>query len=117
MSEANRPILVNILGSNYTIKGSDWDAGHITKIAEALNDRMRELDSRLKIKSLEKTAVLTALNLENELFFAEIDKHKYLEETEKRVNAIISRIDKALLDSFLMPENPAVNAKDINKNQ
>jgi cell division protein ZapA (FtsZ GTPase activity inhibitor) len=105
--------MVNIYGSNYTVKVDDLDHRHIAKIADSLNGRMRELDHRMKVKSAEKVAVLTALNLENELFFAEADKNKLLEEYEQRVNSIISRVDNALLNSFFTEENPTASAKDI----
>ncbi|MBC8278202.1 MAG: cell division protein ZapA [FCB group bacterium] len=92
---SNETIVVNIMGVNYPIKGN-FDRDYILKISEDLDNRMRELSDQLVSKSAEKTAVLTALNLEDELYSLEDEKSRFKESIEKRVKSIISKVDKAI---------------------
>jgi len=92
---SNETIVVNIMGVNYPIKGN-FDRDYILKISEDLDNRMRELSDQLLSKSAEKTAVLTALNLEDELFSLEEEKSRFKESIEKRVKSIVSKLDKAI---------------------
>ena len=92
---SNETIIVNIMGVNYPIKGN-FDRDYILKISEDLDLRMRELSDQLLTKSAEKTAVLTALNLEDELFCLEEEKSRFKESIEKRIKSITSKVDKAI---------------------
>jgi len=92
---SNETIVVNIMGVNYPIKGN-FDREYILKISEDLDLRMRELSDQLVSKSAEKTAVLTALNLEDELYSLEEEKSRFKESIEKRIKSIVLKVDKAI---------------------
>lgn len=92
---SNDTIVVNIMGVNYPVKG-DFDRDYILKISDDLDSRMRELSEQLLSKSAEKTAVLTALNLEDELFSLEEEQNQFRGSVEKRVQSIIRKVDRAL---------------------
>jgi cell division protein ZapA len=60
-------VTVDILGDSYTIKGQA-EPGYIADVARFVDTRMRELSHQGKSHSKTKLAVLTALNLADELF-------------------------------------------------
>ena len=85
------------MGVDYPIKGK-LDPEYVRTIADDLNNRMLDLSNQLLNKSPEKTAVLTALNLEHELHGTESEKEEIFKVVEKKVKAVIKRIDKVLKD-------------------
>ena len=95
MYKKDNSIIINILGVEYPVKG-DFEPEHILRLAESLNERMKELNGFQKVKSIEKTAVFTALNLENEIFLAREEKKSLISEIEGRTQKIIDRLDSAL---------------------
>ena len=88
-------IIVEILGVSYPVKG-DFDPEHIRMLAGRLNTRMNELAGYQRVKNLERTAVFTALNLEDELNTKEIEKNLLITSIEDKLNNLISRIDEAI---------------------
>jgi len=91
-------IIVNIMGMEYPLK-ADSEPEHLKKIADDLNARMRELSGSLLSRSLEKTAVLTALNLENELFSLEREKADLVEYVQVRARRLLAKIDRSLSEN------------------
>ncbi len=90
--------MVHILDVEYPVKG-DFDPGYIQQIAADLDHKMREMAKHLPGKPTEKTAVLTALNLESDLS-AEKQRNQWLISVlEKRTRKIILRIEEAIRNS------------------
>lgn len=94
----NKPVIIHILGVEYPVKG-DFEPEYIRKIAANLDHRLREMSKHLPGKSNEKTAVLTALNLEDELNAEKTHCEGLLSSLEERTNKIIKRIDEVLEES------------------
>jgi cell division protein ZapA len=61
-------VQVDIFGSTYTIKKGDEDSDYIQRVARYVDQKMREINDRLPVASVSKVAVLTSLNLADELF-------------------------------------------------
>ena len=59
---------VDIFGSQYTIKKGSEDSAYIVRVAEYVDQKMREINEKLPVASVAKVAVLTSLNLADELF-------------------------------------------------
>ena len=97
-------IIVNILGYDYPLKG-DFNPEHIRKIALKLDLKMREIQNSLQTKSIEKTAVITALNIENELTTAQESRESIVNELEKRTNDLINTMEAALQNTFKQSDN------------
>jgi cell division protein ZapA len=57
---------VTILGSEYKIRGADPD--YIQVVAAYVDGKMRELEARIPPGSQAKLAILTSLNIADELF-------------------------------------------------
>ena len=98
MSNSIEPVFVNIMGVEYPVKG-DFDQNYIHKIAADLDRRMQEMARHLSKKSIEKTAVLTALNLEAELVSSRERSKWLIDGINSRTQRIINRIDEALQDA------------------
>lgn len=61
-------VQVDIFGSTYTIKKGEEDSDYIQRVAQYVDQKMREINDRLPVASVSKVAVLTSLNLADELF-------------------------------------------------
>ena len=59
---------VDIFGSQYTIKKGSEDSEYIVRVAAYVDQKMREINEKLPVASVAKVAVLTSLNLADELF-------------------------------------------------
>jgi cell division protein ZapA len=59
---------VDIFGSQYTIKKGSEDSDYIVRVAAYVDGKMREINEKLPVASVAKVAVLTSLNLADELF-------------------------------------------------
>lgn len=66
MSSEPKTLSVTIFGSEYKIKGADPD--YIQQVAAYVDAKMRELESRLTTGTPTKIAILTSMNLADELF-------------------------------------------------
>jgi len=74
MSES--PVVrVQIFGSEYQI-ASQTDAEHTREVARYIDRKMREVANNLSLRSVSKIAVLTAVNLADELYKAQNEGQK-----------------------------------------
>ena len=90
-------VLVDIFGSPYTIKKGSEDSEYIVRVAAYVDQKMREINEKLPVASVAKVAVLTSLNLADELF-KERESHQKNELAHDRL-AKGSRQLEALLAS------------------
>ncbi|MFH1612555.1 MAG: cell division protein ZapA [bacterium] len=94
-------IKAKIFGQEYTIKGNA-DPQYIHKIADYVDKKMQEVAKQTSITSLNKIAILTAINIAYEYYELikphqkQIDKIKTM---EKKVLNIIKKIDNTILQS------------------
>ena len=94
------PVIVNILGVEYPVRG-EFDPDHIRRIADNLNQRMSELMKYQKVKSNERTAIFTALNLEDELFSVKQDTNEVISKLSGKIQKLIDRLDNELSNESL----------------
>ncbi len=66
MSSEPKTLSVMIFGSEYKIKGAD--PAYIQEVAAYVDGKMRELESRLATGTPTKIAILTSMNVADELF-------------------------------------------------
>lgn len=98
-------ITVNILGSEYTIKGAG-EPEYIISLANYLNNKMLEIQETLGLKDEKKIAILAAINITDELF--ELRKKlkdnyvpkEQLQTIRNNVEGMITSIDKELSDEL-----------------
>ncbi|MFQ5706172.1 MAG: cell division protein ZapA [bacterium] len=69
MNQDNNVLKINIYGTEYPIKGdAETNREYIQKVAEYVDQKMREIDQNTQSKSSLKVAILAALNITDELF-------------------------------------------------
>jgi len=99
MKTADHRVTVDILGEEFTIRG-DADAEYIASVARLVDSRMKELRSSNKNMNKNRLAVLTALNLADELLQERARKDPSGVENEevlRRTRQLIMLLDGGLV--------------------
>ena len=60
-------VRVNIFNQTYSLRSGDGDGEHVLRVARLVDERMRAVADGLAVHDVAKVAVLTALNLADEL--------------------------------------------------
>jgi cell division protein ZapA len=102
VSAAPRPSTVTIFGSEYRIRGpADSDYGR--QVAELVDSRMREVADHQRIQSPLRVAILTLLNLTDELMSARRHASHLAAGVEERAQKLAEILRSALDDSGVHP--------------
>ena len=67
MSTDAGSVRVNIFNQTYSLRSANGDGAHVERVARLVDERMRAVASGLAVHDVAKVAVLTALNLADEL--------------------------------------------------
>ncbi|HEY0172333.1 MAG TPA: cell division protein ZapA [Pyrinomonadaceae bacterium] len=67
MSTDAGSVRVNIFNQSYSLRSASGDGEHVERVARLVDERMRAVASGLAVHDVAKVAVLTALNLADEL--------------------------------------------------
>lgn len=86
---------VNIYGTDYPVRG-DVDAEYIQKVAEFVDNKMRQIDHETSVKSSLKVAILAALNITDELFKERAEKEQLMKQFEEKIVHMIDHLNRTL---------------------
>lgn len=89
-------VKVNIYGNEYSILG-EAEPEYILKLAEYINNRMKEIGKTITNGNITQIAILTALNIADEYFQLQEKKGDITDEMEKKTSALISMLDEGLI--------------------
>lgn len=89
---AKESIQVEIFGTEYTLR-SDADIEHIQEIAQTVDEKMRRLAENSTVKSPAKLAVLTALNIADELHQLKKKYQSVIDNINVKSKEISERVD------------------------
>jgi len=95
---SSQSIHVNIFGDEYSIKG-DVDVETTRKVAEYVNNKIRETHEKSASHNKLKIAILSALNIAGELFEKQQqleDYENFLQNLEQKAHDLSDRIDSEL---------------------
>ena len=67
LSREAASVRVNIFNQTYSLRAGSGDGAHVLRVARLVDERMRAIASGLAVHDVTKVAVLTALNLADEL--------------------------------------------------
>ena len=96
MSDENNTVQISIFGQEYSVK-APADPTYIKKIAEYLDEKMREVQSGFNTtQSSTRIAILAGMNIVDELFAAKKDGDVVSGEVEEKVTSLIELIDENL---------------------
>lgn len=89
-------IKITIFGQEYSVK-APADPTYIKKIAEYVDSKMREVQSGFSsTQSSNRIAILSAMNITDELFNARKKEDADENEVEEKINSLIELIDDSI---------------------
>ena len=96
MSEENNQVKISIFGQEYSVK-APADPDYIKKIAQYLDEKMREVQSGFSsTQSSTRIAILAGMNITDELFTARQSGEIDSSDAEQKISSLIELIDDAL---------------------
>ncbi len=96
MMEESNQVQISIFGQEYSVK-APADPDYIKKIAEYLDDKMREVQSGFSTtQSSTRIAILAGMNITDELFTARQSDESDSTEVEEKISSLIELIDDSL---------------------
>tara|TARA_A100001234_G_scaffold126357_1_gene110834 strand:- start:2893 stop:3183 length:291 start_codon:yes stop_codon:yes gene_type:complete len=96
MSEESNQVKISIFGQEYSVK-APADETYIKKIAEYLDEKMREVQSGFSTtQSSTRIAILAGMNITDELFTAKQSGESDNSEAEEKISSLIELIDESL---------------------
>tara|TARA_B100000214_G_C23910488_1_gene601055 strand:- start:676 stop:966 length:291 start_codon:yes stop_codon:yes gene_type:complete len=96
MTEESNQVQISIFGQEYSVK-APADPDYIKKIAEYLDDKMREIQSGFSTtQSSTRIAILAGMNITDELFTARQSDESDSTEVEEKISSLIELIDDSL---------------------
>jgi len=99
MSEAKTSFLdVNILDREFRVACPDDERGELLDSVKYLDSKMREIRDAGRIASVERIAIMAALNIAHELLTTRVGGGFDLAELKRRMQGMQATIDDALVD-------------------
>lgn len=90
-----KPITVNILGNEYVIK-SEEDNEKVYKIAEYVNEKVKEINNNSEGLSEKRKVILIALNIANDYFQILKERDELITNIRQRSKALINNINSTI---------------------
>ena len=91
-----KPIKVKILDNEYLIKSEDGDIEKVYKIAEYINEKVKEINDKSEGLSEKKAIILTALNIAGDYFQVLKERDDLIDNIRQRSNAMVCNIDSLM---------------------
>ena len=101
MSKELPDTFVEILGKSYQIKCPESEVNSLKRAAEYLENKMRTM-REAGILSVDKVAIITALNVIHEWQTLEQQKNHYVQNVNQRVLELQTRVEHALAQTAQM---------------
>lgn len=91
---------IEILGKLYPVRCADVEVESLQMAAKLLNQKMAEVQASGKAINLERIAIITALNLANQLLQADTQKSSVMQKINTRILQLQSKVETALNDAM-----------------
>ncbi len=91
-------VKVVIHGHQYPIKASSDDGEYIRRVAKYVDEVMEKVASESRVKSVDRLAILTALNITDELFNALEKRDKLIQTIEAKAKKISDSLSTSSQD-------------------
>jgi cell division protein ZapA len=96
MSEKAKALDVSIMGRNYRVTCADDEREALLAAVAYVDRKMTEIKTASKVAGTERIAVMTALNIANELLSVKLGSGFDIAELKRRMNSVQSKLDQAL---------------------
>ena len=103
MSTEHEPITVVILDREYQFTCSPEEREALKEAAQLLDGKMRDIKASGNLMSLERIAVMTALNMSDEilkLHRTQAERVERQESVDRRIRFLADQLDSALAESM-----------------
>lgn len=90
-----KPVTVNILGNEYVIK-SEEDAEKVNRIADYMNEKVKEINDNTEGLSEKKKVILVALNIANDYFQVLKERDELIARIRQRSKELINNINSTI---------------------
>lgn len=87
-----RSVDIRVFGQTYSIK-TDMEEGDIQEVAQYVNEKMEEVLKKTKSVSTLNVAILTALNIADDLLKEKVKRMVLLKEVEEKSKDLAEKID------------------------
>ncbi|MEE4304523.1 cell division protein ZapA [Wenzhouxiangella sediminis] len=96
MSQSPEPVTVRIVDREYRVMCTPEQRRTLMESALFLDQQMREIRDSGKVSSMDKIAVMAALNLAEEVLKLRQQMHERRDQVDSRVRDLADRLDRAL---------------------
>lgn len=96
MSQSPEPVTVRIVDREYRVMCTPEQRRTLMESALFLDQQMREIRDSGKVSSMDKIAVMAALNLAEEVLKLRQQMHDRGDQVDARVRDLADRLDRAL---------------------
>lgn len=96
MKKKSEGTLINILGKPYQIKCPEEEASALQRAAEYLEQKMRNIRETTNMVSMDRVAVIAALNITHQLLSLENHNSNHNQSIQQRLRDLQNKVDKAL---------------------
>ncbi len=96
MSDTGQVVRIRIFGQEYPVKAKVNDEEYIRAIGRYVDTKMREIDEAVKPASKDKTAILAALNIADELFNLQNEQDRLIAEYQDKIRSYTEAIEQSL---------------------
>ena len=96
MSEKPKTLDVSIMGRSYRVTCAEEEREALLAAVGYVDKKMTEIKTASKVAGTERIAVMTALNIANELLSIKIGSGFDIAELKRRMNSVQSKLDQAL---------------------
>jgi len=91
-----QPVKIRIQDQDYLLQGDGRDE-HILRVAQYLNEKLKEVEENTEGLSEKKAAILAALNIASDYFQLIQEKDELLSHIRERTQALIHTIDSTMM--------------------
>jgi cell division protein ZapA len=87
---------IQIMGHDYPIEANPGDDLYVNRLAQFVEERMKEIKEESKVVDSYKLAIMAAMNISDELFRLRDSKGANSESVKTRAESLIQMLDTAL---------------------
>ncbi len=91
---------IEILGKQYPVRCSETEVNSLQMAAKLLNQKMSEVQESGKAINLERIAIITALNMANQLLQTDNQKSSVMQKINQRLTSMQNKLESALNDTL-----------------
>jgi cell division protein ZapA len=92
MNKKERFVEIKVFGQTYTVK-TDAEEGHIQEVAQYVNEKVDEVLKKTRSVSTLNVAILTALNIADDLLREKAKRVALVKEVEVKSKGLVEKIE------------------------